>query len=136
MSTVKRRAEGLLLECTKCHRMLPRGRFQARRARVAGGDLGRKSWCRECEGPYRAVRAARRRERVVGSYGAGDVVQLYRLQGGRCVMCGRDLRVTGYHVDHVVPLARGGLNVKENLQLLCPKDNLRKGSKLQAWGER
>jgi 5-methylcytosine-specific restriction endonuclease McrA len=115
--------------------MLPRGRFQLRagRARLltdgkrTGSD--RKSWCLECEAPYRAERASRRRSRVVGRYTARDVVELYRRQGGKCALCGVDLRVTKYHVDHVVPLARGGLNVKENLQLLCPKDNLRKGAK-------
>jgi 5-methylcytosine-specific restriction endonuclease McrA len=32
-------------------------------------------------------------------------------------------------VDHVLPLSRGGSNGPENLQLLCPKCNLVKGSR-------
>jgi 5-methylcytosine-specific restriction endonuclease McrA len=125
-----RAVDGLLLECTKCRRMLPRGRFQVRGPRGVGNPPERKSWCQDCEAPYRAERASRRRARVVGRYTARDVVELYQAQGGKCAACGVDLRITRYHVDHVKPLSKGGLNVKSNLQLLCPKDNLRKGSKM------
>ena len=120
-----RRVEGLLLECTRCKRMLPRGRFHLR----AGSRVERRAHCRECVKPARAAVAARRRKRVVGRYTAQDVRDLGVRQGGRCAGCGRDLRVVGYHVDHVVPLARGGLNVVGNLQLLCPGCNLRKGDR-------
>jgi 5-methylcytosine-specific restriction endonuclease McrA len=127
---VVRRVQGLLLECMKCRRMLPRGRFQRRRGKPEPeAKVAFKSWCRECEAPYRAARAARRRARVVGRYTAGDVQVLYERQRGLCVVCGRDFRVTRYHVDHVVPLAKGGLNVASNLQLLCPRCNLKKGAK-------
>ena len=50
---------------------------------------------------------------------------LYSEQGGRCAGChkalGEDL-----HVDHVQPLARGGKDVFENLQLLHRDCNLAK----------
>lgn len=120
-----RKVDGLLLECTRCLRMLPRGRFRWR----AGSRDVKRSWCRECEKPARAAVAARRRAGVVGTYTRQDVVDLYYRQEGRCVRCARSLEVLGYHVDHVKPLAKGGYNVAANLQLLCPKCNLRKGAK-------
>lgn len=50
---------------------------------------------------------------------------------GKCVLCRRDLSgLLGVDAkvafDHVVPLARGGLNDVTNLQLLCQKCNLEK----------
>ncbi len=38
-------------------------------------------------------------------------------------------RKLGLHVDHVKPLAKGGLHCLHNLQLLPPLENLRKGAK-------
>lgn len=34
-----------------------------------------------------------------------------------------------FHVDHIVPIAKGGLHIAHNLQILEAKDNLRKGVK-------
>lgn len=53
---------------------------------------------------------------------------------GRCTGCQRDL--TGLlspqfdsHIDHILPLARGGINDVTNLQLLCADCNLGKASR-------
>ena len=126
-----RLSDGLLLECTHCKKMLPRGRFQRRSGRAQDGSVVWKSWCRECEAPFRAARSHRRQDRMVGrgSFTARDVVNLYQAQRGLCVLCGVDLRMTRYHVDHIKPIAKGGRNTKENLQLLCPRCNLKKGAK-------
>jgi 5-methylcytosine-specific restriction endonuclease McrA len=126
-----RPADGLLLGCSKCKKMLPRGRFQRRSGRAQDGSVVWKSWCRECEAPFRAARSHRRQDRMVGrgSFTARDIVNLYQVQRGLCVLCGVDLRLTRYHVDHIRPIAKGGRNTKENLQLLCPRCNLRKGAR-------
>jgi len=34
-----------------------------------------------------------------------------------------------YHIDHIIPLARGGKNNFDNFQLLCPTCNLEKSTK-------
>jgi hypothetical protein len=39
-------------------------------------------------------------------------------------------RALEMHVDHVIPLARGGLHCLRNMQLLSPGENLRKGARL------
>lgn len=44
-------------------------------------------------------------------------------------MCGIDLNGKG-HLDHIIPLARGGTNWPWNLQFLCAHDNVVKWAKL------
>ncbi len=41
--------------------------------------------------------------------------KVMRRDGGLCVRCGRQ----GSHVDHIIPVARGGSWGMENLQTLC-----------------
>lgn len=38
-------------------------------------------------------------------------------------------RPEGYHVDHIIPISKGGIHHISNLQYLKPKENLKKGSK-------
>lgn len=64
-----------------------------------------------------------RKRGAVGRYTAAEIAQLNEWQNGNCAACQRDLRETGYHVDHIVPLASGGTNWQNNLQLLCPRCN-------------
>ncbi len=47
-----------------------------------------------------------------------------------CYLCGKPTRKGERHVDHVMPLARGGLHAPENLTVLCAPCNLRKSVKL------
>jgi len=125
----KRRVEGLKLGCSHCGRMLPRGWFRV--VRQQGRADRRDSWCRECRAPGKAVRNARRRERAQGrgSFTVQDIEMRWRQQFGMCAICSVSLVYSGYHVDHVVALARGGSNMACNIQLLCPRCNLRKGAK-------
>ena len=120
-----RRVDGLKLECTKCHRMLARGWFALRESKTGRG-VQRDSWCRECRGPVRAAAAHRRRERAQGrgTFTAADIRAQYARQYGLCYWCQRSLSVTGYHVDHRVPLVRDGSNTKENIVCACPRCNL------------
>ena len=60
---------------------------------------------------------------------------LFNLQHGRCAgPCGKDkagrlLDLDLFEVDHIVPRAKGGQDIDDNLQLLCPTCNRRKGSR-------
>ncbi len=51
---------------------------------------------------------------------------LFGKQGGCCAGCFKRLD-DDVHVDHVQPLARGGEDVFENLQLLHARCNLKEG---------
>jgi len=37
---------------------------------------------------------------------------------------------TGYEVDHIVPISKGGLHILENLQYLTISENRKKSNKL------
>ena len=63
-----------------------------------------------------------------GRHTASDITTIFKHQRGLCAIC-REIIADGYEVDHVMPLALGGSNGKENLQLLCRPCNRRKGSK-------
>jgi hypothetical protein len=64
-----------------------------------------------------------------GELSRGIAVKLLKLQKGKCACCNSDLSETGYHIDHIMPLALGGSNDDDNVQLLCPACNASKGAK-------
>src|SRR3546814_4901845 len=76
-------------------------------------------------------RQAKRRAQAVSSGGeftAEDIDAMLAAQKKKCWYCGTKL--TAYHVDHRIPLARGGSNGPENLVIACPACNLSKGAKM------
>lgn len=56
---------------------------------------------------------------------------LFDEQHGRCAYCDCDLNESGKHLDHIVPLARGGLHTANNVHWTCPTCNLSKNDKLE-----
>lgn len=63
-----------------------------------------------------------------GNLSTNIVKKLLILQKGKCACCGLSLD-NGYHLDHIMPIALGGKNTDDNVQLLTPKCNLSKGAK-------
>jgi len=75
-----------------------------------------------------------------GSYTKAELQAQFESQQGRCYHCGKWL-VLGNgrfcHVDHWIPLSKGGSNNIENIRLLCPHCNLSKNDKLPCeWNDR
>jgi 5-methylcytosine-specific restriction endonuclease McrA len=54
--------------------------------------------------------------------------RLFVLQKGKCACCLQPLG-DDYHIDHIMPLALGGTNTDDNIQLLRAKCNLQKNAK-------
>ena len=55
--------------------------------------------------------------------------------GFRCVLCGRDASDgVKLHVDHIVPIAKGGKTIKSNLRTLCEDCNIGKKDKYDHFG--
>tara|TARA_B100000965_G_C19568320_1_gene747860 strand:- start:1729 stop:1926 length:198 start_codon:yes stop_codon:yes gene_type:complete len=48
--------------------------------------------------------------------------------GNSCAICGKNLK-DGFHADHILPYSKKGKTILKNGQALCPKCNLKKGSK-------
>lgn len=97
-----------------------------------------KSWRRRNPEKARAA-SHRRRSRVFGTSGEwtkDDATLMFSNQKGKCWWCGKKIRGT-YHVDHIIPLARGGSNAPNNLCISCPPCNMSKGAKLPSeWAGR
>lgn len=81
---------------------------------------------------WHKLRANQRRARLAGSaekFTAADIERLMSLQKCRCANCRTSLK-DGYHIDHKIPVAKGGDNGRHNIELLCPACNLKKSAKL------
>lgn len=90
-----------------------------------------RAWRAANKEKLKAIRANRRSREMSaqGSHNSSDIKKIMIGQENRCASCHCNLKKTGYHVDHVIPLSRGGTNWPDNLQILCPTCNLSKGAK-------
>lgn len=79
----------------------------------------------------RRMISAARRARLRGQFVEDvDPRIVYELHAGRCGICGESVPVGSFDVDHVVPIARGGMHCYVNVQLAHPSCNKRKGARV------
>ena len=74
--------------------------------------------------------AAKRRATLRGlteHFTEQDINELHLEQEGKCFYCGETYSI--YHVEHKIPLSRGGSDTKENLAIACPHCNFTKINK-------
>lgn len=57
--------------------------------------------------------------------------------GGRCEYCQMHQSLQGatFHIEHVIPRARGGKSDSSNLALACPSCNLHKADRVEAYAD-
>lgn len=86
---------------------------------------------------HREREEARRLKRNAISRGRSQASKSYMSvlakQGSLCVYCLCDIRPgspNGSELDHIIPVARGGSNDADNLQVICSLDNRSKGAML------
>jgi len=68
---------------------------------------------------------AKRRAKLVGEI-SPEIMMTYALRDFFQAMSLGEM----FHVDHIIPLSRGGLHIADNLQVIPAIDNLRKGANL------
>lgn len=86
-----------------------------------------KAW--RAANPHAArVHNGTRRSRRNGRLSGNIVARLMKLQRGMCACCRQPLGAN-YHLDHIMPLALGGTNTDDNVQLLRQRCNNQKHAK-------
>lgn len=73
-------------------------------------------------------RRARKRE-AGGKLSKGLAEKLFKLQRGKCACGCKQPLGDDYHLDHRMPLALGGMNTDDNMQLLTATCNMQKHAK-------
>lgn len=105
------------------------------RERAKAYRLSNPEKCKKAQANWRKnnpeklrIYCTNRRKRTVGKLSQGIVKKLMALQKGKCACCKRPLG-SDFHLDHIMPLVLGGLNVDSNVQLLRGKCNKEKHAK-------
>jgi len=108
-------------------------REKAQRWRLANPDKVRENNRQYRETKPDKMRMYKHRRRALKRNAEGtntpfdEKVQLKR-QKSRCYYC--QCKLTEYHVDHVIPLSRGGSDFPDNKVLACPSCNVQKYNRL------
>ncbi len=81
---------------------------------------------------YRVRRSARRAQEAEGirRYGRIDTRLISNYYTRLCGICGKKIE-SQYEIDHIIPLARNGTHMIDNLQLTHPVCNRTKSARLQ-----
>lgn len=121
--------------CVSCKTIKPLSEFHCDRST----RLGVSNTCKLCAlrissdwvktNPAKAkISRANYRVRKLGAPGefdAGDIARIRLLQRDKCAVCAKRLNGRG-HIDHIIPISRGGSNEPRNLQLTCVSCNCSK----------
>lgn len=84
-----------------------------------------RAWVRAWNQKRRcALRAAE------GSFTGEQILDKLSKQRDKCANCKKKLSSGKYHIDHVMPISKGGSNYISNIEILCVKCNLTKHAKL------
>lgn len=71
----------------------------------------------------------KRRHTKTSRLPSGSIEKKCNLQKWKCAICKCSVKKF-FHVDHVIPISKGGAHDADNIQILCAKCNLRKSNKM------
>lgn len=125
--------------CTVCSNQFHKDRYAANKEEYAIEHLEWRTKNPEYRKKYRARNpdlyriwdsrsGAMRRVRKSGGASSTEVKKWLSSQQKICYWCGLHCK-RGYHIDHYVPLSRGGKHEIHNLVIACPRCNLKKNAK-------
>lgn len=104
-----------------------RRRYRANRAQALAYSAAWRRANPDKRHEYSARRRARKRG--AGTVERVDRRRVYDRDEGVCQLCHKPVRFSNMHMDHRVPLSRGGTHTYRNCQTAHAKCNLRKQSK-------
>ena len=110
-------------------------RAEQRAKRAAKPEVYRahtERWRRDNLDVYAEKARRNNRERQARIAGAEvvekvDPLVVLEIADGECGICGGDVDPLSFHVDHIVPVARGGEHSYANTQPAHPRCNIEKG---------
>lgn len=111
-------------------RKLLRKRAAAPEYRARARELRQARYANDPDYRTRQIdRSSARAAKLRGSPVAEPISRrdIYDRDGGRCHICGKHVPLTAFHLDHLIPLSRGGEHVLENVRVAHPFCNLSRG---------
>lgn len=123
--------DGVDNTCRDCNRAACAARYAdtSREVHNARGKAWRRANPERARENGRNVAAARRARLRGVPMGAVKASVVFQRDEGICGICGTAVDPADFHVDHVVPLARGGEHAYDNVQTAHPACNRVKGAK-------
>lgn len=109
-------------------------RDKLRRWRSNNYEKYREQWLNPDKAHLRNARAAKRRaskkDQTPSDADFAAIQEIYR----QCRMISEDTSIP-HEVDHIIPIAKGGLHHQDNLQIITATENRMKGAKLDESGD-
>lgn len=105
------------------------------RKRRANNPDAERARCRDWFASNPGKRAAYEQNRRAKKKAQGGCIShdlkasLFVLQKGFCACCRKKFQAVDLHMDHIMPLSKGGAHADENIQLLCQPCNQTKYAK-------
>jgi hypothetical protein len=90
--------------------------------KMNSGKLGLEALRRRMRDGWVELDESDKRRTAEGIFGKHDIHALMTRQKGICFYCDRSIR-RRYHIDHFIPVSRGGTHWPTNLRLACQPCN-------------
>lgn len=90
-----------------------------------------ENWREQNKDKVKTYSAKRRALKLSTQVEVVDYATIYGRDEGICHLCGQFVEVGDVHMDHVIPLSKGGTHTYDNIKVSHSWCNLRKGAKIE-----